>query len=143
MKSDETEVADQQFIFRVYEEYKRLMYATVNKYISDFEVKEDLIQETLLRLIPKATMLREMSQSALSTYIVYTVRNLAFNYLRDKAVENRHIPVKISETLDEICISDSRAVESMIIEAENIKQFRSILKQLPDKEQELLIKNTI
>ena len=82
---------DQQFVLSLYEKYKYIMFGTARKYVSDSFAVEDLVQESLLKLIPKISVLRGLQRCKIDAYIVYTVRNTAFNYLRKKANEREYI----------------------------------------------------
>ena len=73
---------DQQFMLSLYEKYKPIMFGTVRKYVSDYFVVEDLVQDSLVKLIPKIATLKELERCKLDAYIVYTVRNTAFNYFK-------------------------------------------------------------
>ena len=44
---------DREFMTQFYLEYERLMYATVRKRLTDPEAAKDIVQECVIRLIPK------------------------------------------------------------------------------------------
>ena len=78
-KNINAESEDVLYIEHLYNEYKWLMYSSIQKYIREPEIIEDLLHDSIVKLIPKASMLRGMDQSAAVTYVVYTVRNTTFN----------------------------------------------------------------
>lgn len=131
---------EQRFIGELYEEYKYIMYATVRKHISNDIIAEDLVQEAVLRLIPKSGLLRQLNKPALAAYIVYTVRNVALNYLRDKSTESNHILFQLFEGFEEDYSTESRDVEASVIHKDKISEFKAIIMKLPPKQQELLIR---
>lgn len=50
---------DREFMTQFYLEYERLMYATARKNLSDPESIKDIVQESVLKLIPKISFLRQ------------------------------------------------------------------------------------
>ena len=93
-----------------------------------------------MKLIPKAAVLRQLNKPALTAYIVYTVRNTAFNYLRDQSTENNHILFELFEGFEDDYATEGRHVESSVIQHDRIAEFRAIIKKLPTKHQEVLIR---
>lgn len=131
---------EQQFISELYENYKYIMYATVRKHIPNDMMTEDLVQEALMKLIPKVSVLRQLNKAALTAYIVYTVRNVSFNYLRSKSTEKSHVLFELYEGFEDDYATEGRDVESSVIQSDHITQFKAIIKKLPAKQQEALIR---
>lgn len=92
------DVTGRNFILKLYNNYGRLMYFIVNKYCSDPFAQEDIVQDTLLKLIEKNTRLRELEEKALAAYISMSVRNTAYSYLRKRAKE-REMFISLDEAL--------------------------------------------
>ena len=83
----------------LYRKYERLMYATVRRYISDSMEQEEIVQESLKKLIEKRRVLCNLDCAAQAGYIVVAIRNTSFSYLRKRNRERSKI---ISlETLNE------------------------------------------
>ena len=76
---------DRAFMERFYLEHERLMYATVRKWLDDSEAAKDIVQESVLRLIPKISFLRQQERCVNASYVVSTVRNTTINYLRRRS----------------------------------------------------------
>jgi len=76
------EPEDREYMLWVYQEYQRLMFFTVKKYISNPADQEDIVQDSLERLIKKIPQMRTLDRFALTAYIVSTVRNTAINFLK-------------------------------------------------------------
>ncbi|MGI6027926.1 MAG: RNA polymerase sigma factor [Candidatus Heteroscillospira sp.] len=81
--------SDQEFILELYNNFGRLMFATAKKYTSNNSVCEDIIQDSLVKLIGKVSLLRKFDRCVLTSYIVSTVRNTSINHLRRKALEQK------------------------------------------------------
>ena len=75
---------DREFIRSLYEEYEKLLFATALKTAPTFHDAEEIVQESLVRLIPKAATLRGLERCTLTAYVVSTVRNTSFNLIRKR-----------------------------------------------------------
>lgn len=82
---------DQEFILQIYREYARLMYRTVYQYVSDKADGDDLVQESVLKMVEKVSYIRSLSCCTLPSYIVSIVRNTAINHLKRQAVSQKHL----------------------------------------------------
>ena len=132
---------DQSFIADIYEEYKYLMYATVKKYLADPEPIQDILQDSLLKLMGKTELLETLDKPALVTYIVYTVRNTTFNYLRRQSTETRYLTFDFDCKQREADLDGgARDVENQVLLHDETEEFRKLLLELPEREQELLIR---
>lgn len=84
---------DQAFMLWLYQEFSPLICSTARKYVPGREKYEDIIQEALLRLIEKVSVLRSMERYTLVYYVSVTVKNTALNYLRkQKAIDKHCVP---------------------------------------------------
>lgn len=70
------EGSDQVFIQKLYHDHKGLMFYAASQYTDNLSDREDIVQETLLRLIKNVTVLRSIPQCNLKRYIVLTVRSV-------------------------------------------------------------------
>lgn len=81
---------DQVYMLEIYREFKYLMFSVAGKYVSDPLDCEDIVQDSLVKLIDKMDRLREVGRCALPAYIAAVVRNTAINHLEHQAVTGRH-----------------------------------------------------
>ena len=86
---DKTKLSDKEFITWVYHNFQRLMYYTARKFLSNSSQCEDVVQESLARLIEKTQTLRSLTEFALVNYIIVTVKNVSLNYLKKQALEQK------------------------------------------------------
>jgi RNA polymerase sigma-70 factor (ECF subfamily) len=78
------DIDDRDFMESLYYTYKRLIYSEIRKIVwEDWDV-DDILQNTLLRLIAKIPLLRTLGRDQLVNYIISTARNTALNFVRDK-----------------------------------------------------------
>lgn len=73
---------DREYLAELYQKYARLMYKTAAKYLSAPEDREDVLQESLVRMISSVDRLRGLDSCALPYYICAVVRNTAFTHAR-------------------------------------------------------------
>lgn len=105
-------LGDMDFILCLYQEFKPLMFATARKYLANIYDQEDVVQASLIKLIEKVCVLRNKERSALCSYIVYTVKNTALNYLKHQNVITAH-SYSMDDSISEIP-SDAPPLEELI-----------------------------
>lgn len=129
---------DQEYMLNVYEQFKRSMFNAAYKYTSNLHTAEDLVQDSLAKLIPKVSKLRELDGCTLSAYVVYTVRNTAKNHLRHQAVKNQYI---IQSELEDYCdsVSDAEPTpEELFLISERKANFLLVWDRLSDEDKDIL-----
>lgn len=70
------------FIESLWEKYRRYMFYTARGYTGDPAALEDIVSESLLRLMGRADTLKRLDEPQLVVYIRRTVRSRAVDYLR-------------------------------------------------------------
>lgn len=75
---------DREFMTFIYDQYQRLIYKTIYEITHDAWVTEDVLQETLIRLIDKIPLLRSQSRDRQVNYIITAATHTAYNYLRKR-----------------------------------------------------------
>lgn len=73
---------EREFMEELYRKYERLMYATVRRYISDSMEQEEIVQESLKKLIEKRRVLCNLDCAAQAGYIVVAIRNIDVNVVQ-------------------------------------------------------------
>ena len=128
--------SNQQFISHIYQEYERLMYYTVRKYIADMHQCEDVVQDSLEKLIEKVEVLRILSEPALANYIVVTVKNTSINYLKRYDIER----VRIEELYRELVAKESysQSLDEILISKETCFRLKKVWPNLDEETRRLL-----
>lgn len=130
--------SEQEFIEKIYSQYKYIMLKTARQYESDPDIVDDLIQDSLVKLIKKTSLLMSLERCSLVSYIVYTVKNTAINHLRHRSVIRQHISEQESQE-DAYRVDDkARSVEDLLISSIQAEELRSVLARLPERDQILL-----
>lgn len=130
-------VSDRQFMTDLYESYHRLMYRTAAKCAEGRDEQDEAVQDALVRLIDKVSLLRGLDRPRLVSYIVRTVRNTALTRLESR---NREKQWTIGTDIDTIITEadDSRPPEDLLLRGELREDFRQVWAGLPERDKLLL-----
>lgn len=82
-------IDDQTFMCRLYEEYEQLMFWAASKYLKNLEDRKDAVQDAIVALIKNLGTIKQLDDSRLRTYIVYTVESRAINLVKRRKMELR------------------------------------------------------
>lgn len=119
---------DQEFILWLYQEFYRLMFYTAQKYVADKKQQEDIVQESLRKLIEKTPRLRRFQRSVLASYIVSTVRNTAIDYLKMWQEEkDRMVDL---DTLNTQALITSQSMDETLIFQEKMELLKKVWPKL-------------
>lgn len=128
---------DREYMLGVYQEFRNLMFYTAKKYISDQAVCEDIVQESIVKLIPKIDVIRGKERCIFAEYIVSVVRNVSMNYLKRESMQHKHMVGLDEEILNEIP-APGLSMEELLLEKEKASLLSWVLEQLPAIERLLL-----
>lgn len=78
--------SDREFMTNLFLQYKRLMYSEIVKIVPNDTAVDDILQDTLVKLIKQLQKLRRFERDQLVNYIITAVQHMAINYLRDQKV---------------------------------------------------------
>lgn len=129
--------SDQEFITQIYQEFNRLMYYTARKYNSDPQQCEDVVQDSLAKLIEKVATLRKFNQSTLTNYIVVTVRNTAINYLKNQGKKENRI-LSLENVSEDIGNTFETSLDDGLIMKEQVEQVQKIWPLLDESTRQIL-----
>lgn len=131
------EPTDQEYIIWLYQEFKGIMHATAKKYASEYHTDEDIVQDSILKLIPKVKTLRSLERCILTSYIVSTVRNTGINHLKAHQPE-RETTVDVSDEKLAGITAGGLSPDELVILKERMAQLIKIWPKLSEDEQTLL-----
>lgn len=122
---------DRDFMTSLYYDYNRLIFSEITSLVGKSDNTEDLVQETLVHLIDKVSLLEQLDQKRLVAYLAETAKNVAKNHLR----RNREIVISVE---DFSRIPDNgESVEERVISGLNIKTLERLWDELPEDIQTL------
>lgn len=91
---------DEAFFLRFYEEYKGFLFYMAQKYATDPNDCEDVVQDTVIRLLNHISTLRELDQNRTCKYVALTVRSSFLDLQRKKrAVQLLPVEEQVLEVL--------------------------------------------
>ena len=125
---------DQEFLIELYEEFHALMFSVARRYNNNWMSCEDIVQESLLRLLSCIPRLRKLSEQKLAGYIAVTTRNTTYALLW-KEEKNRENCISL-ESID--IAEDALGLEEIILQKERIEQLAKVCLDLPDEAYYLL-----
>lgn len=131
-KVDLDQLEDRDLILYLYRRFRRLMFQIAGKYTSLPRQAEEIVQESLVRLMEKTPLLRELTDEATAAYVAATVRHTAINLCSRKAEQTSPVD-ELPEQTD-----DTPPLDELLIRREQIERFRSIWPQLDEETRYLL-----
>ena len=119
---------DREFMKKVYEANRRLMYSVALRYTSSEYDCEDIVHDTVEKLCKNVSKLKSLPAYALQAYISYSVRNTAINFQKHQAVLKRHV-VEYSEDNN----STQEAPDVRLERIDELKRKQASLMKIWDK----------
>lgn len=138
---------ERRFMEQLFTEHERLMYKTAKQYAYDSSLCDDIVQDSLEKLIKKIPVLRGFDRCTLKVYIVSTVRNTAYTEYRKAKTRSKYIepfPEWMDEPVDPLSLEDMHhalfqkhrfsAAWNSLSERDQILLYGKYLMDLSDKE---------
>ncbi|PKM72873.1 MAG: sigma-70 family RNA polymerase sigma factor [Firmicutes bacterium HGW-Firmicutes-16] len=128
---------DREFMTQLFLQYRRIMFSEIGKIIPDSCEAEDVLQNALIRLCDKVSLLRELDERRRICYVITTVRNQAKNQIRNR--QDITISSFDDENLNLVdSVSDGTDIEQSIIIKEQLRDLSSVWSMLDETHQRLL-----
>ncbi len=123
---------DKAALTELVEKYRLPLTAFAFTYVRDEFLAEDIVSETIVRLLLKEPNLK--SESALKTYLFSTTKNLAIDHLRKKKREKEFVlELKKKNDLEIVWFA-----ENSLVQTEEKKELLSAISELGEKYRETL-----
>lgn len=129
-------------IAELYQRYRAFLFKTASKYTDDPYAKEDIVQNTILRLMRRETCLHTMDPAAVMTYIALTVRSAALDYFR---IEHRNsldalpLPSEDDEGYPLYVGNDQITLEEQMLLEHRNEEVRAAIGRLPERDRVALL----
>lgn len=126
------EGSDREYMEWLFEEHYPLMLATARKAVGQNQDADEIVSESLMALYEKTDQLRQFGCNELRLYIVSTVRNTAFNFLK----RNKRMNLRFLHVSDEIVnqVPNRENTERKIILSDELNCVRKAICTLPERE---------
>lgn len=133
------ESADEQaFMGELSRDYKRLMFSTARKYTANCSDQEDIVQNALVALMKKISVIRPLPSYILAGYVVSTVRNTAKNHLKWQSRQRSHCDSLEDESFMEPP-TDTPSLDELMILAERRERLAELWSHLSEEDRILLV----
>ena len=129
---------DKVFMLNLYNDYYGLVRKTVYNITHDADQVEDLISDTFIKLIEKISLIRTLDSCKTPTYVVYTTRSVAINFIKHRDVQKKHAYYGEDLDLAENIPGPNDVIEDRIIHQEEIAELGNAILKLPEKQKDLL-----
>lgn len=129
---------DKAFMLNLYKNYYGLVRQTIYRITNDFTNSEDLINDCFVKLIEKVSLLRTFDSGKTNTYVVYTARSVALNFIKRREVRNKHTYFGVEEDLAECIPALEDNLEERLVRQQEIEFLCNAIPKLPEKQKNLL-----
>lgn len=129
---------DREFMSQLFLDFHRLMCNEARKIAKNDWIAEDIVQDTLLKLIDKVSLLRTLPQRKLVNYIISATKNTTYNYLRKKAHEDLLSFDELGSTEMDLPESYKRDIETIVILHDDLNRLSHIWRKIDKRSQYLL-----
>lgn len=82
--------SDREYVTQLFHEYHRLMFHTAQAYVSDQYEKEEIVQDSFVKIIEHIRTIRTLEKRAVPFYLVILVRHTAISHLRKAKTRRAH-----------------------------------------------------
>jgi len=128
--------SDREFMEHIFFNYRRLMYYEIFQIVGDSWMTEDVLQNTLVKLINHIDTLRSLSNTKLINYIISTSKNTALTEMRKK---NRNHDVSFDDYEDMLHNNVGLDPELFVLRQERTNHLLQVWSKLDDRYRYLLI----
>lgn len=117
---------------RLFYAYYPLMRATAWAIARQRHDTDEIISESLMALYENRDRLRQLSNDALPSYIISTVRNTAFNFFK----RNKRMHMQFLHVSDDVInqVPDEENTEQKLLLLEELRRVREAIYALPERE---------
>ncbi|MPM19022.1 hypothetical protein SDC9_65440 [bioreactor metagenome] len=129
---------DKSFMLDLNKKYYGLIRKSLINIIYDTNDIEDLINDTFVSLIERTSLIRVLNDRQLATYIYYTAKSVAINFIRHRDVQKKNIYYSEDADLAENIPVFEEEMTDRIIQQKEIEYLRKALKKLPEKQRDIL-----
>ena len=128
--------SDRTYMEWIFQTYHRLMYHYIMEVLHDSWQADDVMQESVVKLIHKIDVLRRLSESKRRNYIITTAKNTAISYLRRESI--RKGIAYDDWAKDCIGTQSEEDPEALVLRQEEMKALQLIWDDLDERSRYLL-----
>lgn len=129
---------EREFMERLYINYYALMRKYAYEISQDAGQVDDIINDTCIKLINKISLLRTFNSCILTSYIVYTVRSVAIDFIKHRAIVSKWIFYGADDDMIESIPDNNNTPEDILFSKENFDGLYEALDQLSERDRTIL-----
>lgn len=126
---------DHDIILDYFQKNKMLLYAEARKYFSNQEDVEDIVYESLVRIMDHMEKFRSLLPQERVQYSRAVVRNLSYIYLKR---QSRFTMVPFEDVDTYLAVEESQLPENIVFKQTQLAQIRQIWSKMPVEDRLLL-----
>ena len=119
--------------------YESKVFSYIDFIVRNREVAEDLFQDTFMRVVATLKGGKYAEQQKFSAWLMRITHNILVDYFRhlknEKSISNDENEVDL---FNDIKLADENNIETQIIKSQNLNGVQSIIKLLPQNQQEII-----
>ncbi len=142
MSITETEMnQNRELIGSIYSRYKNYMFSLAGKYASDPGDCDDIVQDSVMRLLQNASVLKRLDDCRTVTYLNLTVRSAALDFFDRKKSREKYFedePYERAVVINGIGDLEN-TVEETILKSERNRAVNRAMQRLPERFRLLLM----
>lgn len=128
---------DRDFIRWLYIRYERLMYSEIYKIVQDNWATEDILQDTIVKLIDKIELLKQLPEKKRVNYIISASKNTAYTYAKRKMNRDLLSIEELADNRKSVSFLWDNIEEDLILR-DDLKQLSKVWSSLDDRTRYLL-----
>lgn len=129
---------DRDFMLNLYREYYALARSTVYRVVLRADELEDLTEDVFLKLIEKTSVLRTLDCCRTATYVVYTAKSVAINFIRHRDVRQKYGYYGGDADVSDELPGPDASPEDACLRHESLKSLSDAVLKLPERQKNLL-----
>ena len=133
---DLDQCSDQDFILYIYRTFHRLMFHIANQYVSS-QHSEEIVQESIRKLIEKTQTLRGLSSASLANYVAATIRNTSIDFIRKQKREGC-LRIDFDAQTEEDFADVSLTMDDLLIAQDHMDQLKQVWQQVDEETRYIL-----
>ena len=129
---------DKEFMLNLYQNYYALARGTIYKIMRCENDLDDLVEDTFVKLLEKIPLLRTFDCCRTASYVVYTARSVAINFIRHRDIQRKHGYYGEQEDMSGELGGTEEPLEDYYLRKEEIEALSDAVLKLPERQKDLL-----